>query len=182
MDIKLLRSRWGWTTLSAVLTGGVLAWVGGRLTAATCLGILDLEFATTKVRVEEILAAWRTAGVIEEAGFMVGFDYLFMPFYGLALFYGALAAREAWARSPRTRQLLMAAAIAPLIAAGLDAVENILEARMLFVGLDPDISGFAYAVTIIKFALAGMGLAAALAGLVAMWTGKLPSVSQATGA
>jgi hypothetical protein len=178
MDIRTLKSRWGWTTLLTFVAMAVLGYVGERIKAASGFGIFDLEFATTAEHVSKIVAAWQSTGVADEAGFMLGFDYLFMPLYGLALFYGVLAAREAFARSHGVlRRILTGAAIAPLVGAGLDAVENLLEARMLFVGLEPDLTRLAYTVTVIKFFLIIVGFIAALAGVWGLVTRRLKTGS-----
>ena len=46
----------------------------------------------------------------------------------------------------------------------VDAVENVLEARMIFGGLTPDISGVAFAVSVIKTILIVVGLLVAFVG------------------
>ena len=173
MDIARLKARWGWTTLLTFAVLAVLAYVDGVVKAASGYGILDLEFVSTAAAVEAILGRWKEAGVLAQVGFIVGFDYLYMPAYGFSLFYGALAAREAFARGPGARRVLTILAFAPLAGAGFDVVENALEARMLFSGATDQLAGLAYAVTMVKFALIAVGLVLALAGLAGLLTGRL---------
>ncbi len=177
MDIKALKARWGWTTLLTFVVMAVLGYVDARVKAASGVGVLDLEFSKTAAEVEAILGAWRAAGVDDEMAFLLGLDFLYMPAYGFALFYGTLAAREAFAPSGTLRRILTAAAFAPLIGAGLDVFENASEARMLFVGVDPTLVCATYYVTLVKFAAIFVGLAAALLGVAGLAVGRLKTTS-----
>lgn len=174
MDIKRLKARWGWATLLTLVSAAVLGWIDARVKAASGVGIIDLEFARTSADADAIIGAWRAAGVDDEMSFLMGFDYVFMASYGFALFYGALAAREAFAPGAR---LLTMLAFAPLAAAALDVVENALEARMMFVAAD--VTAIAYPVTMVKFAGVFIGLALTLAGIAGLVMGRLKRAESA---
>lgn len=174
IDTTHLRARWGWTTVVTFIVLAVLGGLDAQIKAASGYGILDLEFVKTAEQVTVITSAWAEAGMLAQIGFLMGLDYLYMAAYGFALFYGALAAREAFAANPGTRRrVLTVLAFAPLAGAGLDVVENALEAQMLFHGATDQLAGAAYSVTQIKFALIAVGLALALAGLAGLLTGRL---------
>jgi hypothetical protein len=176
MDLKTLKFRWVWTSVGALIMIGVLGWVGAPLDAAG-YGILDLEFARNAADVSTIVGAWSSAAVLGAAGWLLVLDYIFMPLYGLALFHGTRAARESFAPLPgRLYRILTVAAALPLVAAGLDAIENLLEARMIFGGLTPDISGLAFAISVTKFILIAVGLAGSIAGIAGWLKGRLRSV------
>lgn len=174
MDLKTVKARWGWATLLTLIVGAALGYMDGRVKAASGYGILDLEFVNTAEAVATITGAWQAAGVADEMGFLLGLDYLYMVSYGFALFYGSLAAREAFAKSPGPlRSILTVLAFAPLAGAALDVIENAGEARFLFVGVQPDIAYAIWCVTLVKFAGVLIGLALALAGVAGLLMGRL---------
>lgn len=174
IDIATLRRRWGWMTLLALIVMGALWAIDTGVKAASGYGIMDLEAANTAAAVNTVTAAWTGAGVAPQMGFLLGLDYLYMASYGLALFYGGLAAREAFAKNPgRARRLLTVLAFAPLAGAAFDVVENAFEARMLFSGAAPQLACLAYATTVTKFAFIAVGLVLSLAGLAGLLSGRL---------
>jgi len=174
IDTARLKARWAWTTALAITVMLVLAGLDARIKAASGYGILDLEFVRTAAEVNTITAAWAGAGMLAQMGFLMGLDYLYMPAYGFALFYGSLAAREAFARSPGARRrILTLLAFAPLAGAAFDVVENALEARMLFSGATDPIAGLAYTTTMTKFVLIDIGLVLSVAGLIGLFMGRL---------
>lgn len=173
MDNASLRRRWGWTTLLAVIVLAVLAGLDGQIKAAAGYGIMDLEFTNTAAGVNAILSAWEQARMLGQIGFLMGFDYVYMAAYGFSLFYGVLAAREVFARTGAARRILTVVAFFPLVGAGFDVIENALEAKMLFTGATDQLVALAYSATLVKFALTGIALVLALAGLVGLLTGRL---------
>ena len=173
IDVSRLKKRWLWTTLLTFILLAVLGGLDAQIKGASGYGILDLEFTSTAAGVNAIMSAWAQAGMLAQMGFLMGFDYLYMAAYGFSLFYGALAAREAFAKSASARRILTFLAFAPLAGAGLDVVENALEARMLFHGATEPLAGITYSVTMVKFALIAIGFALALAGLAGLLTGRL---------
>ena len=173
IDNASLRRRWLWTTVLTFVVMAVLGGLDAQIKAASGYGILDLEFTSTAGGVNAIMSAWAQAGMLAQMGFLMGFDYVYMPAYGFSLFYGALAARAAFAKSDQARRIVTLLAFAPLLGAGFDVIENALEAKMLFTGATERLAGLTYAVTLVKFALIAIGLALALAGLVGLVTGRL---------
>jgi len=180
IETAKLKARWAWTSVLAITVGLLLAAVDARIKAASGYGILELEFVNTAAQVNAMTAAWANAGVEGEMGFLMGLDYLYMPAYGFSLFYGALACREAFAKTPgRARGLLTVAAFAPLAGAGFDVFENAFEARMLFSGATDQIAALTYAITMAKFVLIVVGLVLALAGLTGLFMGRLKTTQGA---
>lgn len=176
IDLGRLKRNWGVASVLAIAIGVLLQWVDMRLIAATEAGILDLEFARTGEAAFVIIEAWKRAGVAGEAGFLLGLDYLYMPAYGFALYFGGVAAREAFARTPGVlRTLFSILAAAPLLAAGLDVVENAGEVHMLFIGPEPEVQPVLWWFTVAKFALVTVGGLGALAGLAGLFMGRLRS-------
>jgi hypothetical protein len=174
IDISKLKARWAWTTVLAIAVLAVLAGLDAQIKKASGFGILDLEFVNTAAEVNAITGAWAGADQLAQMGFLMGLDYLYMAAYGFALFYGALAAREAFAREPSARRrILTILAFAPLAGAALDVLENALEAKMLFTTATDPLAGFTYAVTMTKFALIDVGLVLSVAGLVGLFMGRL---------
>lgn len=174
IDTAKLRARWGWTTLVTFIVMAVVLGLDAQIKAASGYGILDLEMVKTAEQVSVITAAWARAEMLPQIGFFMGFDYLYMPAYGFSVFYGALAAREAFAAGPGTlRRLLTVLAFAPLAGASFDVVENALEAQMLFHGATDQLACLAYSATVAKFALIAVGLALTLTGLAGLLTGRL---------
>ena len=128
IPIRILNRRWAWTSLCAIGAFAVLAILDTRLKSATGYGTADLQRATTVDDVNLILVAWSTSRKAILAGFNLGFDYLFMPLWGFALFYGGLAARERFTPNPgHARRVMMFLAAVPLAGMLLDAVENATE-------------------------------------------------------
>ena len=173
IDNTRLRARWGWTTVLALTVMAVLGGLDAQITAASGYGILDLEFTSAASGVNAIMSAWEQAGMLAQMGFLMGLDYLYMPAYGFSLFYGSLAAREAFAKDGAARRILTVLAFAPLLGAGFDVIENALEAKMLFTGATDPMASLAYASTLVKFALIAIGLALSVAGLAGLLTGRL---------
>jgi hypothetical protein len=174
IDIATLRRRWGWTTLLALIVMGALWALDTHIKAASGYGIMDLEAATTAAGVNTITAAWTAASVAPQMGFLLGLDYLYMASYGLALFYGGLAARDAFAKTPgRARRALTVLAFAPLVGAAFDVMENAFEAKMLFAGATPQLACLAHVTTVTKFAFIVVGLVLSLAGLAGLFMGRL---------
>lgn len=174
IDIRSLRARWGWASLLAVLSFAVMAWLDGVAKRQSGFGVLDLQFAGNAENARNVLEAWAGNNLTPAIGFSLGFDYLFMPLYGFALLYGAMAAREAFApREGPFRGALGILLWAGPVAALLDAVENAIHAGMLFGWLSPALTAAQYPVTLGKWALVVVGLVMSLAGVAGLVSGRL---------
>jgi len=130
------------------------------MTAAAPSGIISLQLAWTADNAQVILDGW-DANTRLFAAFGLGFDYLFMPVYALALALGALLAAG---RHPGWFAKLGGwAAFGAFLAALCDGVENLGQFHQLFNGrvdLAPAIGIFA----VVKFGLILATLAYGLAG------------------
>jgi hypothetical protein len=89
--------------------------------------IIDFELAGSVDRADEILAAWRAEGVIDDAKAIQVFDLVYPLIYSAALAGACVAAAEAWRRRGRRRwaQIGIAMAWVAFVAAGFDYVENL---------------------------------------------------------
>lgn len=121
--------------LLLVLTLGVMA--GLRLsdvplhTEEAPFGILSFEFPRDVAEARRMIASWSPSARIN-AGFSLGFDYLFMVLYPLAIALGCVLVTGAGFRGARVRALGTVMAWLPLAAGLLDAVENLALIKLLF--------------------------------------------------
>jgi hypothetical protein len=90
-------------------------------------GIVDFELAGSVDRANEILAAWRAEGVIDDAKAIQVFDLVYPLIYSAALAGACVAAAGAWRRRGLSRwaQVGIAMAWVAFAAAGFDYVENL---------------------------------------------------------
>ncbi|HSZ73599.1 MAG TPA: hypothetical protein VK779_02180 [Rhizomicrobium sp.] len=177
ISMKALNARWGWTTLCALAVWGALAYLDLRLKAHTGYGTLDLQHAKTAAEVKAVINAWIARPDAALAGFNLGLDFLFMPLYGFALFFGAIAAREAFAPKPgQLRRIATFLAAAPLAGSVFDVMENSFELSMLLVTPTDQIASISFSMTCAKWICVVIGIAMALLGLA----GKFRRVSSET--
>ncbi len=165
MTIKRQTLRWAVTSILAIAAFAVLLWLDNRLKTETGYGTLDLQKAGTADAVNRILFTWRLQSQALLAGFNLGFDYLFMPLWGFAFYYGGLAARDAFAPRWLLRIATLIAAI-PLAGALLDMAENGMEAWMLVHGASDPFAGWAFTVSSVKNMTFGVGLVLWVLGLL----------------
>lgn len=183
MSLKALYRRWAWTTFAAVAVFAVLAYVDLKLKAETGFGTRELQMVWTAEGFARIQGAWFARPHALLAGFNLGFDYLFMPLYGFAFYYGTLAARHAFAPNPGTiHRLMTLAAAIPLAGAIFDCVENALEMSMV-VGTPTDqIASISYGFTQAKMISFYIGAAFSLLGLIGLFVRKKTPAAEAAGA
>jgi hypothetical protein len=169
MNVKTLYARWAWTTLAGIAVFAVLAYVDLKLKAESGFGTVALQKVWTAAGMRTIAAAWAGERHALMAGFNLGFDYLFMPLYGFAFYYGTLAARHAFVRGTGTMYRLMTLlAAVPLAGAVFDAAENALETWMV-VGQPTDrLAEIAYSATTAKLVCFYIGLAMSLIGVLGL--------------
>ena len=166
IPVRSLNRRWAWTSLCAIGAFAVLAILDTRLKSATGFGTADLQRATTVDDVNLILVAWSTSRSAMFAGFNLGFDYLFMPLWGFALFYGGLAARERFAPHTGTvRRLLSFLCAVPLAGMLLDAIENATELGWVTQGVTERAVMIGSTATDAKWLCVFIGLALSIAAL-----------------
>lgn len=173
IPVRSLNRRWAWTSICAIGAFAVLAILDTVLKRSTGYGTADLQRATTIDDVNLILAAWSTSRQAILAGFNLGFDYLFMPLWGFALFYGALAARERFAPNPGTaRRILMFLAVVPLAGMLLDGVENATELGWIMKGVTEKTVMIGSTATDAKWLCVAIGLLLSLVGLIGKFIPK----------
>ena len=167
ISVRGLNRRWAWTSLCAIGAFAVLAILDRKLKQATGYGTIDLQRASTADAVNLILVAWSTSRRAVLAGFNLGFDYLFMPLWGFAFFYGALALRERFAPNPGTaRRIMLLLCAIPLAGMLLDATENALELSWVMQGTTDAGALLGNTVTNAKWLCLFAGLALSLAALI----------------
>ena len=175
IPVRSLNRRWAWTSICAIGAFAVLAILDTRLKSATGYGTADLQRATTVDDVNLILVAWSTSRHAVLAGFGLGFDYLFMPLWGFALFYGGLAARERFAPGPGTaRRVMMFLAAVPLAGMLLDAVENATELGWIMTGATDQAVTIGSTATDAKWLCVLVGLVLSLIALAGKFISRKP--------
>jgi hypothetical protein len=155
-----LHRKWFASTLLAALIFAVLAMLDLQLKLRTGAGTADLQGFTSASQYLGALFAWREGAAMARAGFNLGLDYLLMPVYAASLFYSGVIVMEGFAPKGTLRRLLSLAALAPVVAAGLDVLENALQLHMLWNGPTDALAGIARTVSSAKWMglIAGLGL------------------------
>jgi hypothetical protein len=140
--------------LLALLMLTVMAIQGAALkTAATPLGILDLEFAKTTTRVEEILLAWKYLNNTALWNTLIDFGFLtaYTFFFSKGMQYLLSIVQQPWLQKNRRALQKMTS-----VPGYLDAIENGFMLGWLL-NIIPSFSpSFVYWMVWIKFILAGV--------------------------
>jgi hypothetical protein len=167
---KALNARWAWSGGLALVLLALLNLLDAVLKTRTGYGVTDLQGVGTGWGIRVIADHWTSPPDAVLAGFGLGLDFLFVPLYGAALFFGALAAIDRFAPRPGLRRRVMTLlALAPIGAAICDAAENVLELSMLTRSPTDLMASITLEATAAKFVGIAIGLvltALALAGKV----------------
>ncbi len=164
---KTLNARWAWTTGLAVLMLILLNVLDGILKARTGYGTVNLQGVESGWAARVIADHWTSPPNAVLAGFLLGLDYLFMPLYAAALFFGSLVALDRFAPRPgQLRRILTLLALAPIAAAICDALENALELVMMTRAATDTLASFALEATAGKWLGILIGVALSLAALI----------------
>jgi len=131
-------------------------------TALAPLGIVSFELAWTVDAVRAILGSWNHATKIY-ASFGLGFDFLFMLCYTFAIGLGTLMASNRMGK--RFADIGKWLGWGVVLAALLDAVENILLFVIMTKGNYPPFALFASLVATLKFLFIFIGIVFSLLGL-----------------
>ena len=170
LSVKALNARWAWTSAAAFAAFVVLNLIDTILKARTGVGAADLQNVPTAWGIRWIMDHWASPPDSVLVGFALGFDYLFIPLYAAALYYGAVSARERFAPKPgRAQRIMAAAAMAPVAGALFDACENVLQMVMLTTGPSQLLATLAVEATTAKFAGIAVGLALTAAAVVGLF-------------
>ncbi|MEN9817714.1 MAG: hypothetical protein RLZ32_1594 [Gemmatimonadota bacterium] len=161
-------------TLSAILLLQLRGLDEPLRTPETPQGIVGFELAGTRAEAARMLAAWRSAGVLEAAKVSLGVDMGFLlayPFF-LRSTMGLLrrrvrAGRLAWGGDWLVR--------AVLLCVPLDLAENLLLWRMVDGGATAWGAAAAAACAGVKFLLVAAAVGWSLMALVAGWRGRRPA-------
>ncbi len=179
MRLSTLIRLWIWTALLALVAFAILAVTDAKLKAATGFGTVDLQSARTAADVSHIFTAWIARPHAATAGFLLGFDYLFMPLYAIAFYFSAMLAREAFfPKRGVWRRAIDYLGYLPLLGAIADAVENALEFSMLAGGATDSLAGDAFIATSIKTTCFFVGLALFVAGFAGVMKLRRPKTTE----
>lgn len=154
-----LNRRWEISVLLAVAAFAVLAAVDANLKLRSGLSAADVQGFALAAQYRLAAVAWVTPSLALQAGFALGFDYLFMPLYAAGFFYSGIIAREAFAPRPsRPRRLLTLLAAVPIAGAMLDAIENGLEVWLLLNGASDTMARLAFTISNAKMVAVYVGI------------------------
>ena len=164
---KSLNAYWLWTSLAAAVMAVVMLTLDASLRRRTGFGTADLQFVGSGYDLRRILDHWLRPSDAAFAGFLLGLDYLFMPLYGAALFFGAAAALDRFAPARGSlRALLTRLTLFPIGAALCDAIENVLQLGMLQQSPSNLTASLALEVTAGKWLGVAVGVLLTLAALI----------------
>ena len=128
-------------------------------------GIISFELAGTVSQVSEILSSWDANARIQ-AGFSLGFDYLYMVFYSITIALACVwAGKDLGKRGPILFVIGILLAWGQFLAAGIDAVENLALTKMLFGVVQVPWPEVARVCALVKFSLILLGIVYAFFGL-----------------
>lgn len=178
MKLRTLIRLWLWVTLLAIAALAVLAVLDGRLRAATGFGTTDLQSAHTAYEFKRVFAAWIDREHAAAAGFLLGFDYLFMPLYAIAFYFSAMLLREAFTPNKGAlRRLVDYLGYVPFVGAIADATENALEFAMLTGGASDGFAAAAYTATSVKWVCAAVGMALLAGAIIGVFRLRRPKAA-----
>jgi hypothetical protein len=164
---KALNARWALTGGAAIVLLVVLNLLDSVLKAKTGYDTFSLQGVGSGWGIRVIVDHWLSPPDATLAGFLIGLDFLFIPLYGAALFFGALAAIDRFAPpGGRLRRIMTLLALAPIGAAICDGLENILQFYMLTHASTDLTASLALEATAAKWLGILIGLAMTVAALV----------------
>ena len=141
-------------------------------------GIVSFELARDPAQAQTILDSWDQAAQIR-AAFSLGLDYLFIPMYAIALTLTCLWAARFRRERRRFPNILVIIGLpgtmlawGQLLAAGLDMIENMALASMLFGAVAAPWPQIASICAAAKFGLVAAGIVYSLLAL-AVYTGAV---------
>lgn len=171
---KTLDVRWAWTGGIAIVLLAVLYLLDEILRARTGYGTADMQFVASGYGLRRIADYWLNPNDAVFAGFLFGLDFLFIPLYGAALFFGSLAALDRFApRQGLWRRIMIRLTLAPIGAAICDMLENGLQVWMLTHTPTNTMASFALEATAAKYLGILIGIVLTLAAIAGrIWKKK----------
>lgn len=164
---KALNARWAITSAAAIVLLGVIYLLDSHLRGRTGFGTADMQFVSSGYGLRFIADHWLRPNDTVLAGFLLGLDFLVIPLYGAALFFGSLVALDRFAPKPGNwRRLMTRLTLAPVGAAICDGIENILQLQMLMTTPTNAMASFALEATAAKWLGIGIGVILAVAALI----------------
>ena len=130
MNLFLKKSTFYFLMAGTILMMVVMLITGKDLqTATTPLGIIDLELASSKTAVQNIVTVWHSKGLdgkdlITKARINTLLDFLFLVFYSLFLFSCCKALASSLAHKKNWQNILNLFAVMVMVSGLLDVVEN----------------------------------------------------------
>jgi hypothetical protein len=148
-------------------------------TAAAPKGIISFEFAGSVQRAGEIVQSWEGRPA-PFAGFSLGIDYLYMVAYATTIAWACIwASRMVETRRWPFATLGILLAWGQIMAAGLDALENVALLILLLVRVAAPWPQVAWIAAALKFALILAGLLYSVLGVGAWLAGRTKQVGLA---
>jgi hypothetical protein len=143
------------------------------ITPAAPYGMISFELARDADHAQAVLDSWDQTARLR-AAFSVGLDYLFIPLYAITLTLSCLWAAHFRRERRRLPTLLVMIGLpgtllawGQSLAAGLDAIENVALARMLFGAVAAPWPQVASICAAAKFSLVAVGIIYSLLALAA---------------
>src|SRR6185437_2415474 len=147
---------WIWATGLGVIAYAILTFLDIELKSRTGVSTANLEGLASAAQFRLAFHAWAPEPYAAEAGFVLGFAYLVMPFYALSFFFsGVIVAERFTPGKNRFRRWVLVAALSALLDAGLRA----MELAMLVGGPDDGLAGIAARLANAKTVAVLVGLA-----------------------
>lgn len=168
-----LNTYWAWTAGVALVLLVVMQLLDHWLKVRTGYGTQDMQFIGSGYELRLLMDHWVRPPDMALVGFLLGADFLFMPVYGAALFFGALVALDRFAPGRGSwRQLLTRLTLAPIGAVLCDAIENALQITMLTHTPTNSLASFTLEATAGKWLGIAIGLLLTLAALLGRFVFK----------
>ena len=130
-------------------------------------GIISFEFARDMNTARAIIASWREAHVMGYAGFNVGLDFLFLLIYPVVIGLVIVLISSGFPKGNIFRGTGFFISWLVILAALLDAVENVSLINLLTDSMNSNWVVTAYYCSISKFILIGLGITFIVVGGIA---------------
>ena len=164
------RLQWKWIGVGFLLSVAllsVLILIDGSLESLGVPGVSALQQARGNASFQAVIQSWHKAGApaLVRAGFSLGWDYLFLLSYGAVFVLGGLKTRDDLFPTPGIiRSLAVVIIVMMLAGTGIDALENVLQFRMITLGVNDSLAFWLSGMTLTKWLLVAPCIALTAAG------------------